>query len=367
MGPIQAFKSFHPLISFLVSPMPIKDVKNMGKDYGKDLPKGDYLDCALAHNPFGCSTLVVEELKKLSFHDIHLYPNNDEKLKEALAELWNVKNDQIFLGTGSMGCLQKINKLLTPGSVILGYSPQFLPYINDARLNGAVYHYVPLLREEDFTIDVSRIIAQIDERTTFVYVDNPNNPTGQILKLKEIEELAEEAGRKGAILIVDEAFGEFMEKKNSAINLEYPNVVITRSFSKGFGLAGLRIGYCVVEGKEMRELLFKVDFPFSITNISIRAALKALEDTEFLKKTIKKTKKSKEKTIRELGRRFHIAKTHKTTPILLCGGQKDTYGYFLQKGILTVPGSEFMNLDDSYVRIRVPKDVDELLTRISSV
>lgn len=103
----------------------------------------------------------------------------------------------------------------------------------------------------------------------------------------------------------------------------------------------------MVEGKEMRELPFKVDFPFSITNISIRAALKVPEDTEFLKKTIKKTKKSKEKTIRELGRRFHIAKTHKTTPIFLCGGQKDTYGYFLQKGILTVPGSEFMNLDDS--------------------
>jgi len=123
--------------------------------------------------------------------------------------------------------------------------------------------------------------------------------------------------------------------------------VVTRSFSKSFELAGLRIGYCVVEGKEMRELPFKVDFPFSITNISIRAALKVPEDTEFLKKTIKKTKKSKEKTIRELGRRFHIAKTHKTTPIFLCGGQKDTYGYFLQKGILTVPGSEFMNLDDS--------------------
>ena len=67
-----------------------------------------------------------------------------------------------------MGCLQKVNKLLTPGPVILGHSPQFLPYINDARLNGAVYHYVPLLREADFTIDVSRIIAQIDERTTFV-------------------------------------------------------------------------------------------------------------------------------------------------------------------------------------------------------
>jgi len=76
--------------------MAIKDVKNMGKDYGKDLPKGDYLDCALAHNPFGCSTLVVEELKKLSFHDIHLYPNNDEKLKEALAEFWNVKKMSRF-------------------------------------------------------------------------------------------------------------------------------------------------------------------------------------------------------------------------------------------------------------------------------
>lgn len=346
--------------------MTIKDAKNIGKDYGKDLPKGDYLDCALGHNPFGCSTLVIEELKKLSFHDINLYPNNDEKLKEALAEFWNVKNDQIFLGTGSMGCLQKINKLLTPGSIVLGYAPQFLPYVNDARLNGAIYEYVALRKENDFTIDVGEIIEKITEKTSFIYIDNPHNPTGQVLKLKQIEEIAEVAERKGAILIVDEAFGEFMSKKNSAINLEFPNILVTRSFSKGFGLAGLRIGYCIVKGDEMKKAISKVDFPFSVTTISLVAALKALEDQDFLRKTVEQTRKNKEKLIKVLGKSFHIARTDKSTPIFLCGGNGNTYQYFLSKEILTVPGEEFMNLDNSYVRIRIPKSAEEFIKKINT-
>ncbi|MCA6214393.1 histidinol-phosphate aminotransferase family protein [Thermococcus bergensis] len=343
-----------------------QDIEEIGKDYGKNLPKGKYLDCALAYNPFGCSSRVIEEIKNIRSQAVYLYPREEEKLKEAIKAYWGVKSEQIFLGTGSMGCLQKINKLLSPGSVVLGYAPQFLPYINDARLNGAVYEYVPLGKENDFTIDVGEIIEKITEKTSFIYIDNPHNPTGQVLKLKQIEEIAEVAERKGAILIVDEAFGEFMSKKNSAINLEFPNILVTRSFSKGFGLAGLRIGYCIVKGDEMKKAISKVDFPFSVTTISLVAALKALEDQDFLRKTVEQTRKNKEKLIKVLGKSFHIARTDKSTPIFLCGGNGNTYQYFLSKEILTVPGEEFMNLDNSYVRIRIPKSAEEFIKKINT-
>lgn len=343
-----------------------KNIEDIGRDYGKNLPKGEYLDCALAYNPFGCSSRVIEGIKNSSPQAVYLYPKEEEKLKEAISNYWGLKNEQIFLGTGSMGCLQKINKLLSPGSVVLGYAPQFLPYINDARLNGAVYEYISLRKENDFTIDVGEIIEKITEKTSFVYIDNPHNPTGQILKLKQIEEIAEVADRKGAILIVDEAFGEFMDKKNSAINIEFPNIVVTRSFSKGFGLAGLRIGYCIVKSDGMKKAISRVDFPFSVTTLSILAALNALEDQGFLRKTVEQTRKNKEKLMRVLGKNFHIAKTDKSTPIFLCGGSGNTYQYFLSRGILTVPGGEFMNLDNSYVRIRIPKSAEEFIKKINA-
>jgi len=310
---------------------------------------------------------VIEEIKNIRSQAVYLYPREEEKLKEAIKAYWGVKSEQIFLGTGSMGCLQKINKLLSPGSVVLGYAPQFLPYINDARLNGAVYEYVPLRKENDFTIDVGEIIEKITEKTSFIYIDNPHNPTGQVLKLKQIEEIAEVAERKSVVVIVDEAFGEFMSKKNSAINLEFPNILVTRSFSKGFGLAGLRIGYCIVKGDKIKKAISKVDFPFSVTTISLVAALKALEDQDFLRKTVEQTRKNKEKLMRTLSKNFHIAKTDKSTPIFLCGGNDNTYQYFLSKGVLTVPGEEFMNLDNSYVRIRIPKSAEEFIKKINAV
>ncbi|NJE07853.1 pyridoxal phosphate-dependent aminotransferase [Thermococcus sp. M39] len=344
----------------------LKDLSKIWHDYGTISVKGNFVDCSLGVNPFGCSPKVLEVFKNISLEEISNYPKRDDELKKAIEEYWNheVVTEEIFLGTGSMGCLQKINKLLREGSVVLGYSPQFVPYINDAVANGAIYEYVPLKQEKNFEIDVGEIINALNDKTAFIYVDNPNNPTGQAIRLKDLEELVEEAERKNAIVIVDEAYGEFMPMKNSAINLNYENLIVVRSFSKGFGLAGLRIGYCIVKGKALRELIAKVDTPFSVTSLSAKAAIEALEDRNFVKKTVKEIRKRKVTLLRALKREFHIAKTSDDTPIFLCGGKEDTHAYFLERGILTVPGNEFINLDNSYVRIRVPKNVEEFLRRL---
>lgn len=93
--------------------------------------------------------------------------------------------------------------------------------------------------------------------------------------------------------------------------------------------------------------------------------LKALEDKNFLRKTVEQTRKNKEKLMRALNKNFHIAKTDKSTPIFLCGGRDNTYQYFLSRGILTVPGGEFMNLDNSYVRVRIPRSTEEFIKKIN--
>lgn len=346
----------------------LKDLSKIKHDYGKEPIKNKLLDCSLGSNPFGCSPKVLEVLENIRLEDIYKYPQSNYKtLKERLVEYWDneFKVDDLFIGNGSMGCLEKINKLLKPNSTVLGYSPQFLPYINDVIANGAVYEYVPLKKEEDFEIRIDKIIERLSENVAFLYVDNPNNPTGQVIKLKDIEELVEEAERRNIVVIVDEAYGDFMPKKNSAINLNYENLVVVRSFSKGFGLAGVRVGYCVVKGKVLKRLISKVDIPFSVTAISEKIAIKSLEDREFVENSIREVRERKIKLLKALNKKFHIGKTSFSTPIFLCGGREDTYSYFLNRGILTVSGEEYLNLDDSYVRIRVPKEVDVFLRKIS--
>lgn len=185
-----------------------------------------------------------------------------------------------------------------------------------------------------------------------------------MLRLKEVEEIVQDAERKGVLVLVDEAYGDFVEKEESAINLEYDNLIVLRSFSKGFGLASMRVGYAVIKNRKLGELYRKVDLPFPISTIGEILAVEALKDQKFLKESRKKIAAVKREVIDTLKKKFQIAETHMQTPIMLLWGEGDTYRYFLERKILTVRGSAFRSLDDSYARLRVPKNADELLSRL---
>ncbi|MDK2870608.1 MAG: histidinol-phosphate aminotransferase [Pyrococcus sp.] len=333
------------------------------------IPK-DILDCSLGTNPFGFPKEILKEIELESLLDFSKYPSPyNDRLREKLVEYWEgtFGEDEVFIGTGSMGCLEKINKFaISEGSHVLGYAPQFQEYITQVRVMGGVYEYVALKEENDFEFVPEEFMERIREEHVLVYIDNPNNPTGQVISLDVIEEIVKKAASKEVIVIVDEAYGDFMGKKNSAINLDYPNLIVVRSFSKGFGLANLRVGYVVIKGGEIRELYSKVTLPFQVSTLAEEIAVKVLEHSEFLKDNIEKISKEKKKIVshlKELG--FKVAKTDMTIPILLAGKKGfNTYNYLLRKGILTVNGADFLGLDSSYVRIRVPAKADELVKRL---
>jgi len=329
------------------------------------------LDCSIGTNPFGFPEEILKEIELESF-DLSKYPSPyNDLLRESLVDYWGdaFGKDEVFISSGSIGCLEKINKFaISEGSRVLGYVPQFQDYITEVKLMGGIYEYVALKEEKDFEFIPEELMEKITEKHVLVYIDNPNNPTGQVIPLDIIEEIVRKAASKDVIVLIDEAYGDFMDKENSAINLDYPNLIVVRSFSKGFGLANLRVGYVVIKGEELRELYSKVNLPFQVSSLAERMAVKALEHPEFLKESIRKISEEKKEIVNHLKKAgFKVAKTEMSVPIFFAGKKNlDTYSYLLQKGILAVNGAYF-GVNSSYVRIRIPEKAEAFIKQFMKI
>ena len=343
------------------------------KSYVKEeVPEGELVDCYLGTNPYGFPKEVLEGASLGDF-DISKMPTPwHVALREKIAEYWGglFSKDDVFVGAGSMGCLEDINKFaISEGSRVLGYSPQFSEYITQVRVLGGVYEYVLLRKERRFEFVPEELISRVRDDTTLVYIDNPNNPTGQVIPLDVIEDIVKKALKHDVLVIVDEAYGDFMEPSNSALHLDYPNLIVVRSFSKGFGLANLRVGYSVVRGKDIKELYSKIYIPFRISTLAEVLAIRALEKgRKFLADVITRISEEKKKLVEYLeSKGFLISRTSPTAPIFLL--HKDgvnLYKYLLKRGILTTDGSDFLGLDSSSVRVRIPPKAEMFIEKLEA-
>ncbi len=341
------------------------------KSYVKEnIPKKNLLDCYLGTNPYGFPKEIIEDLS-ISDFDFSKYPTpHHDALREKLVEYWGglFKKENVFIGIGSMGCLEDINKFaITEGSIVLGYSPQFSEYVTQVRVLGGVYDYVLLKKENNFEFKPEEFISKIRGDLTLIYIDNPNNPTGQTIPIDVIEEIVRKALSKDIVVIVDEAYGDFEYSRNSALNLDYPNLIVVRSFSKGFGLANLRVGYSVVKGQDLRELYSKIYIPIRVSSVAEVLAIKVLEKAKgYLSEVIKKISEEKSKLLSYLRRKgLYIGKTSLNVPIFLLHKEGvDLHEYLINKGILTTDGSDFIGLDSSYVRVRIPPKAEMFIERL---
>lgn len=332
------------------------------------------IDCALGTNPFGSPPAAREAYESAAGGDFSRYPDPwADELREALAGAWQeagITAADIAVGPGSMGVLERLNKmLLFPGARVVGYTPQFSEYVSDARALGAVYSGVPL-RGETLEFSLEDFLGYLDEGVTLVYLDNPNNPTGQLLDLGTLRAIAVRALELSLPVLVDEAYGDFVPPENSAVHLlaQYPNVIVVRSFSKGLGLAGLRIGYAVLKG-ELRELYTRVDLPFNVNSAAAKAARAALEDKAFAERSRAGVGQVKAAVL-EVLKVLKPSATHPTTPILTLtapGPAVDLREAFLRQGVMVESGADFPGLTAASVRLRVPATASQLLDRLRAV
>ena len=336
----------------------------------------ELIDCALGTNPLGDSPAARAALAGAGNISVSGYPEPEpENLKKSISSkfpAWKAGPENILIGGGSMGVLVTLWRLLLgPGAVFSGISPQFTDGILQALYTGAEYKPVRLAGPR-FSITGRELHELLEGTPAAVYLDRPNNPTGQAVSLEAVEELARKAMEKGIWLLVDEAYGDFLPDDESAARIDFPNVATCRSFSKGRGGAGIRVGFAVCRDPELAAAYRKLQPPFVVGTMDSLVAEALLGDDSFIDETRRYVMEAKEKMTAVLSGKKDIvvADTHPGTPIvLLTCGEGDMAAKLAALGISCESGSGFFDLDEKSARVRIPSpgQLDEFLRRISKI
>lgn len=328
------------------------------------------VDCSLGVNADRVSQMVMDTLSGIDRELIKHYPHQTSILHEIMRKFYHVTDlqpENIVLGNGSYDLLCNINLLyLNHEKAVLSYAPQFSAYTDHIRCIGAKYIPYVLQPAHQYRFELNEFLSLLtEEGINLVCLENPNNPTGQILPLKVVEEIVMAANKRNLAVVIDEAYGDYMAPENSAVRLvnQYEHVFVTRTFSKGYGLAGIRTGYAFGSVEQIRELR-KLVTPFNCNSLARRLAEVALQDVNFCSAMIAKTKEQKRRVMSCL-KKIKVAYTSPSTPIMLLYVEQDLnlYELLLQYGIATVSGLGFDHLQQNSVRLMLCEDVD-LLVRL---
>ncbi len=252
----------------------------------RELGLSEIVKLASNENPLGPSEAVKQAIER-TIPELSRYPDgNGYALKNALADLWSVSLEQITLGNGSNEILELLARVfLTPELEVVFSQHAFAVYPLVTQAVGATARVAPAL---DYAHDLEAMSALINEKTRLVFIANPNNPTGTLLPADSLE-LFIRSLPDTVICVLDEAYFEFVDRDLRADSVQwmakYPNLVITRTFSKAYGLAGFRMGYSL-SSVAIADLLNRVRQPFNNNMLALAAAEAALSDKAYLEQTI---------------------------------------------------------------------------------
>jgi histidinol-phosphate aminotransferase len=328
------------------------------KDYGGETEvRPVKVNCSLGVNPlnniFGIDRVTTD------ISVIYKYPNNPEVLAEQIRARWPlIGSVKLSWGVGSMGVIANLAHILSGrGIKVLGITPQFMPALREFGMAGARVSTARLSLGR-FNIGVQILADALEEDTTLLYLDNPNNPTGSALPLRDIDLLAKKCASRGTLLVVDEAYADFLDDSESAFNLDMDNIICIRTLSKGCGMAGLRIGYAVIRDPELHRAYEERALSYVVSDVTAAAAAELFPriDFEAMRKRIRNLKM---KVVEFIGgyASFSMADTHPAVPIFLLTWEKedDLYEKLMEAGICTESG-RFFELSGSSVRMRVPPE-----------
>ena len=243
-------------------------------------------------NPLGPSPRAVAAIRKLAPH-AHYYPSPDARdLRTAIGRYLGVGTEQVVVGGGSSTLMHAlVDAFTSPGGEVISLEPSFTVYSEIAVIHGRTPVTVPL-REGDFLLDLDRFRAALTPRTQLVFLTRPNNPTSTLIPLDVFEAAAELAAKVGALVVSDEAYIEFADvRRPSAVELvrgrepRRPNVMLTRTFAKAFGLANLRLGYAA-GAVETARCLALANAKWATGQIAQAAGVAALADRAHLRRTL---------------------------------------------------------------------------------
>lgn len=345
--------------------VPGKPVEEVQRELG--LTK--VIKLASNENPIGPSPKAIEAAAKI-LPEAHRYPDDSYfRLREKIASVYNVPPEWVLLGRGSDEILlHVVQTFVEPEDEVIFSTPSFVMYEILSTLMGGVCIKVPL---RDYTHDVRGLLDAISERTKIVFIDNPNNPAGTILREREVRSFLDEIP-EGVIVVLDEAYKEFVESHDYPDSLSYVRegypVIVLRTFSKAYGLAGLRIGYGFAQGEIARNLL-KVREPFNVSSVAAAAAEAALDDVEFLervRKTVWTSKRLMYRGLERLGLKY-VPTEANFVLIDVERPAKEVADALLRKGIIVRPCEPFGLPTHLRVDLGTPETVEQFVTALGEV
>jgi len=260
---------------------PGKPLEELEREYGIT----DSIKLASNENPLGTSPLALEAIRK-HINNLHRYPDGSGYyLRQKLSQRLGVADSAIVLGNGSNEIIDLvIRTFVRSGEEVLMSEPTFLVYPLMTQVIGA---RAVKVSQKSLAHDLGAIADAVTSHTRVVFLDNPNNPSGSVISRSEFEVFRANIP-DDVIIVLDEAYMEFADPRLTVTGLEYldvgPPVICLRTFSKAYGLAGLRIGYGVM-APELADYLNRVRQPFNVNSLAQAAALAALDDEPFLQKT----------------------------------------------------------------------------------
>lgn len=235
-------------------------------------------------NPLGPSPLAVEAMR-LTLQGLNYYPSGGVELRCRLSELYDVKPENVIAGSGSEGIMANIIRtFLLDDDEVLTTENAFIGFRVLAQSRGVAYRTVPY---QNWRYDLPALAAAITERTKIIYLANPNNPTGTIFSRHDFDEFYRHVPER-VLIILDEAYFEYAQdhpQYPDSMHYRYDNVITLRTFSKIYGLAGIRIGYGFAHESLIANLL-KVKLPFEPSSVAQAAGIAALDDREFLHRSL---------------------------------------------------------------------------------
>ncbi|HHV62200.1 MAG TPA: histidinol-phosphate transaminase [Firmicutes bacterium] len=271
----------------------------------RELGIREVIKLASNENPLGPSPKAIEAalsaLRRVSF-----YPDSrGHDLKDAIARRYGLSPENVCLGNGADEIIRMLAEaFLEEGDIVLSVEPTFTQYKFAADLMGQSYMSVPLI---DMQFDIDGLKDAITSRTKLIFISNPNNPTGSILRGDQLATLISFIPET-ALLVLDEAYADYVTDKDFQSGSRYvgpasaaPNVVVVRTFSKLYGLAGLRVGYCLGHSRIIAALE-RVRSPFNVNLVAQAAAIAALDDHEHVERTIALNESGKSFLYREFER-----------------------------------------------------------------
>jgi histidinol-phosphate aminotransferase len=265
--------------------------------------------------------------------DLRIYPQEEEnRLKEKIGEYLKVSAECIAIGNSSDEVMDRVIRIfLEKGDKAVTFTPTFSIFKYCVEYGGADFVGVPL--RDDFTIDIAAMRASFKPEAKLLYLCSPNNPTANQLKPREVEALTEDFP---GIVLVDEAYAEYADYSVVPLINKYENLVVLRTFSKAFGLAGLRLGYAVAN-PTLAQAIDKLPTPYAVNVVSLSMGRKLLENMAMVKESVEMLKAERKKLINRLYTIKGVEAFESKTNFVLFNTDKpheDVYMNLLKQGIV---------------------------------